>query len=164
MKQRKSYEKDAHTIVIESLSTTSSDTDEEEQGGREAPFSRHQNHVSIISEIEKRLNQFSKKVISPNPGEGGIPSQNALVLYRSPESMGLPALERGTSIEEMKAEARKRAIKRRRNSVVELDGYEADADDDRKTSITNGRSNEMTNMSDDDDDDDDDDVDMMDLD
>src|SRR5271169_3298989 len=47
MKQRKSYEKDEFTTVIESLSTSSEDDepDREEREGREAPFPRVEAHV-----------------------------------------------------------------------------------------------------------------------
>lgn len=141
MRQRKSYEKDAFTTVIESLSTTSSDDDNdeiEENGahGRdndEAPFPRVENHVSIIAEIEKRLTQFPFKIVVPPAGKekpGG--NESALVLYRSPESMGLPRSERHHA-EELKAATRKRILEKRmrraKGTHEEGDGYEADAED-----------------------------------
>src|ERR1700737_2148670 len=57
MKQRKSYEKDEFTTVIESLSTSTSDSDDDEvlREDSDAPFPRDEAHVTILSEIEKRL-------------------------------------------------------------------------------------------------------------
>ena len=109
MRQRKSYEKDPYTIVIESLSTTSSDSSssEEKKEDNEAPFSRDENHVTILSEIEKRLTKFPHKLLVPSTPD------TALVLYHSPESMGLPKLERQRQ-EDMKADMRKRITERRR--------------------------------------------------
>jgi hypothetical protein len=160
MRQRKSYEKDSFTTVIESLSTTTttsssestSDDDEDKRNVEsDAPFPRDEAHVTILSEIEKRLTKFppSKNLISTvglrSLGMMGASTDGALVLYRSPESMGLPKLERQKE-EEMKAEMRRRIMEKRRGinirvdqppAVVvgrratggELDGYEADAED-----------------------------------
>jgi len=135
MRQRKSYEKDAFTTVIESLSTTTSESESEEgDRGRasEAPFPRDEAHVTILSEIEKRLTKFppSKVIVSMSAPD------TALVLYRSPESMGLPKLARQRQ-EDLKMEMRRRIIEKRRGMreappvepVPELDGYEADAED-----------------------------------
>lgn len=134
MRQRKSYEKDAFTTVIESLSTTTSESESEEDRGRasEAPFPRDEAHVTILSEIEKRLTKFppSKVIVSMSAPD------TALVLYRSPESMGLPKLARQRQ-EDLKMEMRRRIIEKRRGTreaapvepVPELDGYEADAED-----------------------------------
>jgi hypothetical protein len=153
MRQRKSYEKDAFTTVIESLSTSDSDDPDrphDDVRGKETPFPRAENHVSIISEIERRLTQFPTKVLVP--GMGGKDSrgqEGALVLYRSPESMGLPRSERHHA-EELKAATRKRILERRRGGkgvigrvVDEGDGYEADAEDwedwpVRKQGVVNG--------------------------
>jgi hypothetical protein len=129
MRQRKSYEKDAFTTVIESLSTTTSDS-ESVQGDKDfdAPFSRDEAHVTILSEIEKRLTQFPHKLLVPSTSS----PDTALVLYRSPESMGLPKLERQKQ-EDMKNAMRKRILEKRRAEKVAnnevLDGYEADAED-----------------------------------
>lgn len=132
MRQRKSYEKDAFTTVIESLSTTTSDNEDPEPGGVEsdAPFPRDEAHVTILSEIEKRLTKFPGKWIAPT----SEPDHHALVLYRSPESMGLPKLER-QRLEEGKEETRKRILEKRRGIRLlergrgDLDGYEADYED-----------------------------------
>lgn len=150
MKQRKSYEKDEFTTVIESLSTSSSEDDDEldrEEDKRDAPFPRDEAHVTILSEIEKRLNQFPTKLILGSGG--GAAADTALVLYRSPESMGLPPLERQRQ-EDAKTAIRKRIMERRRlekmgmapnverkvqvqeevdQEVEDGDGYEADAED-----------------------------------
>ena len=150
MKQRKSYEKDEFTTVIESLSTSASEDDDDQpdvEDKREAPFPRDEAHVTILSEIEKRLNQFPTKLILGSGGGGA--ADTALVLYRSPESMGLPPLERQRQ-EDTKAAIRKRIIERRRlekmgmvsdvqkkvqvqeevdEEEVDGDGYEADAED-----------------------------------
>lgn len=130
MRQRKSYEKDAFTTVIESLSTTTSDDEEVDPGVEsDAPFPRDEAHVTILSEIEKRLTKFPGKLIAPTSAP-----DNALVLYRSPESMGLPKLERQKQ-EELKEETRKRILETRRRMRLEeagrgeLDGYEADYED-----------------------------------
>lgn len=130
MRQRKSYEKDAFTTVIESLSTTTSDDEEVDPGvDSDAPFPRDEAHVTILSEIEKRLTKFPGKLIAPTSTP-----DNALVLYRSPESMGLPKLERQKQ-EELKEETRKRILETRRRMRLEeagrgeLDGYEADYED-----------------------------------
>ena len=140
MRQRKSYEKDAFTTVIESLSTTTSESASEDDQGVEsdAPFPRDEAHVTILSENEKRLTKFPpSKLIAPMTAP-----DSALVLYRSPESMGLPKLERQKQ-EDMKMEMRRRIIEKRRGMLRmgpaaaavgrvvggELDGYEADAED-----------------------------------
>jgi hypothetical protein len=137
MRQRKSYEKDAFTTVIESLSTTTSESEEEDKEVEsDAPFPRDEAHVTILSEIEKRLTKFPpSKVFAP-----ATAPDNALVLYISPESMGLPKLERQRR-EEMKADMRKRIMEKRRGvrespeevtrvgAVGGEDGYEADAED-----------------------------------
>ena len=191
MRQRKSYQKDAFTTVIESLSTTTSDIDSSDDGragadsggkaNSEAPFTRDESHVTIISEIEKRLTQFPHTLLSPAPSA----SDTALVLYRSPESMGLPPLERQKQ-EDMKAATRKRIQERRRmemeKSTIERDGYEADSEDwgssspspsqpaqppilQLQPSRLNGFHYDMNyRVNKEDDDDDDDDGDMMDLD
>ena len=140
MRQRKSYEKDSFTTVIESLSTTDSEDDDENDGrGRkrgvseEAPFPRDENHVSIISEIEKRLTQLPHTLLVP-AAEKERTSEGALVLYRSPESMGLPRSDRHAA-EELKAAMRKRITEKRKGNGSggrrhEVgDGYEADAED-----------------------------------
>ena len=197
MKQRKSYEKDEFTTVIESLSTSSEDeaeAQEEMQETREAPFPRDEAHVTILSEIEKRLNQFPTKLVLGSGVVGGVAgtADTALVLYRSPESMGLPPLERQRQ-EEAKAMIRRRIMERRRLDKMgivsdgerrihvqdldgeqeeeEGDGYEADAEDledDIHTSpvpgMVNGYHGYRNQVEDDDDDDDDDDGEMMDLD
>lgn len=130
MRQRKSYEKDAFTTVIESLSTTSSDSESvKDDKDADAPFPRDEAHVTILSEIEKRLTQFPHKFLIPSTSS----PDNALVLYRSPESMGLPKLERQKQ-EDMKNATRKRIMEKRRaekivNKEEVLDGYEADAED-----------------------------------
>lgn len=177
MRQRKSYEKDAFTTVIESLSTTSSESEEEDKGlESDAPFPRDEAHVTILSEIETRLTKFPpSKVFTSKTGT--VPD-NALVLYRSPESMGLPKLERQRQ-EEMKVEMRRKIMEKRRRlrdtSAVErvgttvggeLDGYEADAEDLDEVPVTrrhipNGYSAEAEHMEDEDEDGDED---MMDLD
>ena len=152
--------------MIESLSTSTSDEDEDERKDKhedsEAPFSRDENHVTILSEIEKRLSKFPRRLLAPT-----VPD-NALVLYRSPESMGLPKLEQQRQ-EESKAEMRKRIIERRRMEAEALkppdsDGYEADAEDwDGRNH--DKRSNGIYEMSDEDNDNDEgDEGDMMDLD
>jgi hypothetical protein len=127
MRSRRSYEKDAFTTVIESLSTTSSDGEHEDHSIDkilDAPFPREEARVTILSEIEKRLSQFPPKLFSMNSSP-----YNALVLYRSPESMGLPNLERRRQ-EDAKASIRKRIAERRRMEVRNhADGYEADAED-----------------------------------
>lgn len=151
MRQRKSYQKDAFTTVIESLSTTDSDKSDHEEkladdaskqagvadgtteGMGEAPFSRDEAHVTILSEIEKRLTKFPHKLLRAEKDDDGKDKETALVLYRSPESMGLPVSERHKG-EDMKALTRKRIIERRRrqrngNVDVEADGYEADVED-----------------------------------
>ena len=149
MRQRKSYERDAFTTVIESLSTTSGDSDaEEDEVKGEAPFPRDEAHVTILSEIEKRLTQFPHKLLAP------VSKDTALVLWKSPESMGLPRLERQKQ-EDLKAEIRKRIAERRRQDAEamarrreEMDGYEADAEDwdevpmkhSMPTSLVNGAS------------------------
>ena len=130
MRPRKSYEKDAFTTVIESLSTTTSDTEsnDEEDNGHDTPFPRDEAHVTILSEIEKRITQFPHKLLAPSA------TDTALVLYRSPESMGLPQLERQKQ-EDLKAAMRKRIAEKRRAEVQHVvrneivDGYEADAED-----------------------------------
>ena len=137
MRQRKSYEKDAFTTFIESLSTTSSDSEypRQEIKDDDAPFPRDEGRVTIISEIEKRLNQFPHKLLTPSTSA----PDTALVLYRSPESMGLPRLEI-QRLEEIKNAVRKRILEKRRaeknkkNSIAKGmdevgDGYEADAED-----------------------------------
>ena len=130
MRQRKSYEKDAFTTVIESLSTTTSDSESvKDDNDMDAPFPRDEAHVTILSEIEKRLTQFPHKLLTPSASS----PDTALVLYRSPESMGLPKLERQKQ-EEMKSAMRKRIMEKRRaekvvNKEEVLDGYEADAED-----------------------------------
>jgi|SRR5579862_6321257 len=162
MRQRKSYEKDPYTVVIESLSTTSSDADDEDDKKHEesdAPFSRDENHVTILSEIEKRLSRFPHKLLSPSTPD------TALVLYRSPESMGLPKLERQKQ-EEAKAEMRRRIAERRRleaqaRNPPDLDGYEADVEDWGSHNHVN-RTNGIHEMSDENEDEDD--GEMMDLD
>ena len=165
MRQRKSYEKDAFTTVIESLSTTTSDNEEIDAGAEsDAPFPRDEAHVTILSEIEKRLTKFPGKLIAPTTA----PDNNALVLYRSPESMGLPKLERQRQ-EEMKEETRKRILETRRRirleeaRRVELDGYEADYEDpdymSPKRHVVNGHA-----IVEDEDDGEGDDGDLMDLD
>jgi hypothetical protein len=186
MKQPKSYEKDEFTTVIESLSTSSEDETEQQQdnAGRDAPFPRDEAHVTILSEIEKRLSQFPGKVLL-GVGEPGK-EDTALVLYRSPESMGLPPLERQKQ-EEAKVAMRKRIMERRRlekmgvapsvNYKVQVeeevheeeegDGYEADAEDLEDDSLPEsgmpngfkGYRNQVDEY-----DDDDDDGEMMDLD
>jgi hypothetical protein len=130
MKQRKSYEKDEFTTVIESLSTSTSDNSDDEVFEREdsdAPFPRDEAHVTILSEIEKRLTKFPHTLLAPST----LPD-TALVLYRSPESMGLPRLERQNQ-EDMKSDIRRRILEKRRNDMMsktrDLDGYEADAED-----------------------------------
>ena len=147
MRQRKSYQKDAFTTVIESLSTTDSDQSDDNlpdetskatgvsegsvEGMGEAPFSRDEAHVTILSEIEKRLTKLPHKLLRADKDDEGKARETALVLYRSPESMGLPVSERHKS-EDMKALTRKRIIERRRrqrNGEVEGDGYEADVED-----------------------------------
>ena len=181
MRPRKSYEKDAFTTVIESLSTSSSsEGEEEEEEGRDAPFPRDEAHVTILSEIEKRLTKFPPRVIvqpAPTPAV-----DTALVLYRSPESMGLPKLERQRQ-EDMKWDTRKRIIEKRRVEKEGREGrtengvdagYEADAEDwggghaKRNTRI-NGYHNsvpeiEVPDVDLDADNDDGEDGDMMDLD
>jgi hypothetical protein len=132
MRQRKSYEKDAFTTVIESLSTSTSDNDGvggvDKGSDSDAPFSRDEAHVTILSEIEKRLTKLPHKLLTPSTPD------TALVLYRSPESMGLPKLERQRS-EERKVDMKKRILEKRRLAQMEaepvgdLDGYEADAED-----------------------------------
>jgi hypothetical protein len=141
MRQRRSYEKDAFTTVIQSLSTTDDDDDDDDDDGKnneteaqgvgeEAPFPRGENHVSIISEIEKRLTQFPTKLLIPATDKERVETnESALVLYRSPESMGLPRSERHHA-EELKAALRKRIMEKRRKMRQEDgDGYEADAED-----------------------------------
>lgn len=127
MRIPKSYEKDAFTTVIDSLSTTTSDT-EDDFPQTEAPFPRNEVHVTIISEIEKRLTQFPHKLLSPV--SSSTAADTALVLYRSPESMGLPKLEHQKQ-EELKIAMRKRILQKRKAEkvVVKDDGYEADAED-----------------------------------
>ena len=145
MKQRKSYEKDEFTTVIESLSTSTSDSDDDEvlREDSDAPFPRDEAHVTILSEIEKRLTKFPHKLLAPSEKP-----DTALVLYRSPESMGLPRLAR-QELEDAKMDMRRRIIEKRRavqNETVakESDGYEADAEDweeiptKRPTLSTNG--------------------------
>ena len=130
MRQRKSYEKDAFTTVIESLSTTTSDSESvKEDNDVDAPFPRDEAHVTILSEIEKRLTHFPHKLLAPTTSS----PDTALVLYRSPESMGLPKSERQKQ-EDMKSAIRKRIMEKRRaekvvNKEEVLDGYEADAED-----------------------------------
>ena len=172
MRQRKSYEKDAFTTVIESLSTTTSESESEEDRGRasEAPFPRDEAHVTILSEIEKRLTKFppSKVIVSMS-----VPD-TALVLYRSPESMGLPKLARQRQ-EDLKMEMRRRIIEKRRGMreaapvepVPELDGYEADAEDLEGLSSKkrySPRNQIVVEDMQDEEDDEEDDQDMMDLD
>lgn len=166
MRQRKSYEKDPYTIVIESLSTTTSDSDDENDKKHyesDAPFSRDESHVTILSEIEKRLNKFPHKLLKP------ATQDNALVLYRSPESMGLPKLERQKH-EDLKAEIRKRIAERRRMEKAarkpsDLDGYEADAEDWESTETNHvNQSNGVQDMVDTDIQEEEDEGDMMDLD
>jgi hypothetical protein len=149
MRQRKSYQKDAFTTVIESLSTSDSENPDaaEEVRAGEAPFPRAENHVRIISEIEKRLTQFPTKVLATAVGGKERGQEGALVLYRSPESMGLPRSERHHA-EELKAATRKRIMEKRRGGKgvavpEEGDGYEADAEDwedgpVRKQGVMNG--------------------------
>jgi hypothetical protein len=127
MRQRKSYEKDAFTTVIESLSTTSSDTESPAKDEVEAPFPREETRVTIISEIEKRLTHFPHKLLHPSSST----PDTALVLYRSPESMGLPKLERQKQVD-LKVAFRKRIQDKRRGErkiIKDEDGYEADAED-----------------------------------
>jgi len=130
MKQRKSYEKDEFTTVIESLSTSSDGEEEVFEVESDAPFPRDEAHVTILSEIEKRLTRFPLKMVTPS-----AVTDTALVLYRSPESMGLPRLER-QRVEDEKVEMRRRILERRRGVTEVLptevegsDGYEADVDD-----------------------------------
>ena len=126
MRPRRWYEKDAFTTVIESLSTTSSDEEEESHQpvSNDSPFPRDEARVTILGEIEKRLNQLPHKLLAPVST-----SETALVLYRSPESMGLPKLERQKQ-EDLKHEMRKRILERRRREQEKLDnGYDADAED-----------------------------------
>jgi len=133
MRQRKSCEKDAFTTVIESLSTTTSDTEsQDDNNDLDAPFPRDEARVTILSEIEKRLIQFPHKLLTPSTS--GAPD-TALVLYRSPESFGLPKSERQKH-EDMKSAIRKRIMEKRRAEKVVVnneeevsDGYEADAED-----------------------------------
>ena len=172
MRQRKSYEKDAFTTVIESLSTSTSDNEagvEIDKGSdSDAPFPRDEAHVTILSEIEKRLTKLPHTLLTPSTPD------TALVLYRSPESMGLPKLER-QRLEEMKMDTRKRILEKRRlaaqmqrGEVRDLDGYEADAEDwddvPKRNHLVNGF--QRHDMIDDDnvDDCEDDEGDMMDLD
>lgn len=171
MKQRKSYEKDAFTTVIESLSTSTSDNEHagevDEGSDSDAPFSRDEAHVTILSEIEKRLTKLPHQLLTPSTPD------TALVLYRSPESMGLPKLER-QKLEERKMDTRKRILEKRRLAQMEaepvgdLDGYEADAEDWDGPSHRNGMVNgfQRHDMVDDDvtNEDDLDEGDMMDLD
>jgi hypothetical protein len=130
MRVPKSYEKDSFTTVIQSLSTTSDSEDEGESAAvTDAPFPHDEAHVTIISEIEKRLTQFPHQLLSPCSSSGQ--PDTALVLYRSPESMGLPKLERQKQ-EDMKVAMRKRIQEKRRaeeKKVAKDDGYEADAED-----------------------------------
>ena len=146
MRQRRSYEKDPFTTVIESLSTTDSEDDDENEGrarrrgvSEEAPFPRDENHVSIISEIEKRLTHLPHKLLVPGVEKEKM-NDGALVLYRSPESMGLPRSERHAA-EDLKAAMRKRIMEKRRGSGYggrrqEIgDGYEADAEDWEEASL-----------------------------
>jgi hypothetical protein len=128
MRQRKSYQKDAFTTVIESLSTTSDSSSHEDHNtlhDSTAPFPRDEARVTILSEIEKRLTQFPPKIFSMRSTP-----DNALVLYRSPESMGLPKLERQKQ-EDLKIAMRKRIAEKRKLKVAtsEGDGYDADAED-----------------------------------
>jgi hypothetical protein len=118
MRQRKSYEKDRYTIVLESLSTTEDEEDEPPAKERETPFDRDESHVSILSEIEKRLTKFPRRLLLP-----GGEDQRALVLYRSPESMGLPS--KGNDVESAKEAIRMRIRERNTNG----DGYEADGEE-----------------------------------
>jgi hypothetical protein len=171
MRQRKSYEKDAFTTVIESLSTSTSDNDErvvDKGSDSDAPFPRDEAHVTILSEIEKRLTKLPHTLLTPSTPD------TALVLYRSPESMGLPKSER-QRLEEMKMNTRKRILEKRRlaaqmqtREARDLDGYEADAEDwddvPKRNHSVNGF--QRHDMIDDDnvDDCDDDEGDMMDLD
>ena len=145
MRVPRSYEKNSFTTVIQSLSTTTTDTEDDDipSASRDAPFPGDEAHVTILSEIEKRLTQFPHKLLSPS--SNGVPD-TALVLYRSPESMGLPKLERQKQ-EEMKAAMRKRILEKRwaEKNVAKDDGYEADAEDweesppqRQSTAITNG--------------------------
>ena len=179
MKQRKSYDKDQFTTVIESLSTTSEDEPEDgNDEGWEAPFPRDEAHVTILSEIEKRLTQFPTKVLLSGTGNGGA-ADTALVLYRSPESMGLPPLERQNE-EDAKVATRKRIIERRRlekmgshvvdQKVFVADGYEADAEDwddsprmETASTVPNGFQG-YRNRVEEDEEDEEDDGEMMDLD
>jgi hypothetical protein len=164
MKQRKSYEKDEFTTVIESLSTSTDEEEEVFEVESDAPFPRDEAHVTILSEIEKRLTRFPLKMVTPS-----VVADTALVLYRSPESMGLPRLER-QRVEDEKVEMRRRILERRRGVTEVLptevegeDGYEADVDDwedtPRNSPLVNGihDNGEL-------DDNDDDDGEMMDLD
>ena len=140
MKSRKSYEKDSFTTVIESLSTTTSDTEAPDEKEIEAPFPRDEARVTILSEIERRLTQFPPNLFSMNSSP-----DNALVLYRSPESMGLPKLERQKQ-EDMKIAIRKRIAERRKLESLKVDGYEADAEDFEDSPLlnrANGFGNEM---------------------
>jgi hypothetical protein len=145
MRVPKSYEKDSFTTVIQSLSTTTTDTEDDDipSTSRDAPFPHDEAHVTIISQIEKRLTQFPHKILSPLSTGA---ADTALVLYRSPESMGLPKLER-QKLEEAKAATRKRILEKRwaDKNVAKDDGYEADAEDweesppqRQSTVITNG--------------------------
>jgi hypothetical protein len=125
MHPRRSYEKDKFTTVIESLSTTTSEDEQEDPpqtATRDAPFPRDEAHVTILSEIEKRLTQFPHRLLAP------VIPETALVLYRSPESMGLPKLERQHQ-EDLKHEVRKRILERRRQQEKLEMGYEADGED-----------------------------------
>jgi hypothetical protein len=165
MKQRKSYEKDEFTTVIESLSTSSSDEEEVfEREDSDAPFPRDEAHVTILSEIEKRLTKFPHNLLAPSAVQ-----DTALVLYRSPESMGLPRLERH-KLEDSKADMRRRILEKRRSekeiAVKDLDGYEADAEDWEESPRSQPNESPKTNGYQDieNDEDDGDDGELMDLD
>ena len=84
----------------------------------------------LFLKLKSILLNFLINLLSPCSSSGQ--PDTALVLYRSPESMGLPKLERQKQ-EDMKVAMRKRIQEKRRaeekRKVARDDGYEADAED-----------------------------------